>query len=78
MLKYATLVLVALLSTEVNAITVHSNQGVDQRSNQKQKMRQQIDTAINHYLESGEGSDAEWGFLKNIVNIDRFFAGPSA
>ena len=41
-------------------------------------MRQQIDQAIDEYLTADEGSNAEWGFLKNIVNIDRFFAGPSA
>ena len=40
-------------------------------------MRQQIDEAIDAYLTADEGSNAEWGFLKNIVNIDRFFAGPS-
>ena len=41
-------------------------------------MREQIDQAIDEYLTADEHSNAEWGFLKNIVNIDRFFAGPSA
>ena len=35
--------------------------------------REQIDSAIDQYLNADEGADAEWGFLKNIVNIDRFF-----
>ncbi len=36
-------------------------------------MREQIDAAIDEYLSADESADAEWGFLKNIVNIDRFF-----
>ena len=36
-------------------------------------MRQQIDAAIDSYLDSEVDSGAEWGFLKNIVNIDKFF-----
>ena len=38
-------------------------------------MKTQIDEAIDNYLTSQESNtaDAEWGFLKNIVNIDRFF-----
>ena len=40
---------------------------------QKLKMRSQIDSAIDEYLSSDESADAEWGFLKNIVNIDKFF-----
>ena len=38
-------------------------------------MRSQIDSAIEAYLNAEEsaGTEAEWGFLKNIVNIDRFF-----
>ena len=27
------------------------------------------------YLDSSTESEAQWGFLKNIVNIDTFFAG---
>ena len=38
-------------------------------------MRSQNDSAIDEYLSAEESSntEAEWGFLKNIVNIDRFF-----
>jgi len=28
---------------------------------------------VQDYLQAEEGSAAEWGFLKNIVNIDKFF-----
>ena len=69
MFKYVTAALVAILSTEqTQAISTE----------QRIKMREQIDSAIDQYLSADEGSDAEWGFLKNIVNIDRFFAGPAA
>jgi len=40
---------------------------------QKAQMRAQIDAAIDAYLDADVDSGAEWGFLKNIVNIDRFF-----
>ena len=40
---------------------------------QKQQVRAQIDAAIDSYLDADINSNAEWGFLKNIVNIDRFF-----
>ena len=40
---------------------------------QKAQMRAQIDAAIDAYLDADVESGAEWGFLKNIVNIDRFF-----
>ena len=40
---------------------------------QKAQMRAQIDAAIDAYLDADVESEAEWGFLKNIVNIDRFF-----
>ena len=36
-------------------------------------MREKIDSAINEYLDAETDANAEWGFLKNIVNIDRFF-----
>jgi len=36
-------------------------------------MRAQIDAAIDSYLDADVDSGSEWGFLKNIVNIDRFF-----
>ena len=65
MFKYATLALVALFSQETQAVTTE----------QRAQMRAQIDAAIDEYLSSEEtaGAEAEWGFLKNIVNIDRFF-----
>ena len=28
---------------------------------------------VENYINAEAGSKAEWGFLKNIVNIDRFF-----
>lgn len=40
---------------------------------QKAAIRSKIDTAIDSYLDADVDSGAEWGFLKNIVNIDRFF-----
>jgi hypothetical protein len=62
MFKYAALAIAALLgSTE--AVSVE----------QKAQMRAQIDAAIDEYLDADVDSEAEWGFLKNIVNIDRFF-----
>ena len=67
MFKFATVALVALLSSSASAVSVE----------QRAQMKSQIDAAIDSYLESQENSantaDAEWGFLKNIVNIDRFF-----
>ena len=39
----------------------------------KTQQRQQLDQAVENYVNSESGSHAEWGFLKNIVNIDRFF-----
>ena len=65
MFKYATLALVAMLSGESQAVSTE----------QRAQMRAQIDAAIDEYLSSEEtaGAEAEWGFLKNIVNIDRFF-----
>ena len=68
MFKYAALAVVALFS-ETQAVQVKSK--VEMQS----EMRAQIDSAIDAYLDADEGSrtDAEWGFLKNIVNIDKFF-----
>ena len=37
------------------------------------KSQAEIDSAVQSYLQAEEGSEAEWGFLKNIVNIDKFF-----
>ena len=67
MFKYATLAVVALLSQETQAVQVTSETRL--------QMRAQIDAAIDEYLnaEENSGAEAEWGFLKNIVNIDRFF-----
>ena len=71
MYKYAAALLVAAFG---------STQAVQMTSDERMKMREQIDSAIDQYLTAGEGqgSDVEWGFLKNIVNIDRFFAGPQS
>lgn len=66
MFKYAALAVVALF-TETQAIQVKS------QVEMKSEMRAQIDSAIDSYLDAEEGSNAEWGFLKNIVNIDKFF-----
>ena len=63
MFKFAAAALVAMTTQETAAINVE----------QKLKMRSQIDAAIDEYLTSDESADAEWGFLKNIVNIDKFF-----
>ena len=69
MFKYASVLLMATMGT---------SQAIQITSDQRIQMREQIDSAIDEYLTTGEGngSDVEWGFLKNIVNIDRFFAGP--
>ena len=62
MFKYISLAVVALVgSTE--AVSVE----------QRAQMRAKIDAAIDAYLDADVDSNAEWGFLKNIVNIDRFF-----
>jgi hypothetical protein len=37
------------------------------------KSQAEIDAVVQNYLQAEEGSEAEWGFLKNIVNIDKFF-----
>ena len=67
MFKYAAVAIVALMSGETQAVQVTSETRL--------QMRAQIDSAIDAYLsaEEGSGAEAEWGFLKNIVNIDRFF-----
>ena len=71
MFKYAAaLLIVALGSTEATQMQITADQRI--------KMREQIDSAIDEYLTAGEGDKVEWGFLKNIVNIDRFFAGPQS
>ena len=67
MFKFAALAIVTLLTQETQAVQVTSETRL--------QMRAQIDSAIDEYLsaEVGTGAEAEWGFLKNIVNIDRFF-----
>ena len=67
MMKFAALAIVALFTTETQAVQVSTES--------KLQMRAQIDAAIDSYLnaEESSGAEAEWGFLKNIVNIDRFF-----
>lgn len=62
MFKYISAAVVAMLGT-TEAVSVE----------QKIQMRAQIDEAIDNYLDADVDSGAEWGFLKNIVNIDRFF-----
>ena len=66
MFKYAAVAIVALAG---------ETQAVQVTSETKLQMRAQIDSAIDAYLsaEESSGAEAEWGFLKNIVNIDRFF-----
>ena len=65
MFKYALAIVALVSSTEALTVT------------QRSQMRAQIDEAIDNYLQAQESnentSEAEWGFLKNIVNIDRFF-----
>ena len=67
MMKYAALAIVALFTSETQAVQVSTESRL--------QMRAQIDSAIDAYLNADESADAqaEWGFLKNIVNIDRFF-----
>ena len=52
-----------LLVAAVAVIAADQAQAVQIKSEQKSKL-----AAKNHVK-----SEAEWGFLKNIVNIDRFF-----
>ena len=65
MFKQTILAAVALFASQQEVSAINTVQSL--------KMREQIDTAIDQYLNADEGADAEWGFLKNIVNIDRFF-----
>lgn len=62
MFKYVSAAIIAMLGT-TEAVSVQ----------QKAQIRAQIDAAIDAYLDADLDSGAEWGFLKNIVNIDRFF-----
>jgi len=67
MFKYIAIAAVALFAADTQALSLQ----------QRTQMKAQIDEAIDNYLETSEttanSADAEWGFLKNIVNIDRFF-----
>ena len=54
-------VALVLLSADAEAIKM--------KTGQKAKM----ESAVENYVKAESGSKAEWGFLKNIVNIDRFF-----
>ena len=65
MFKTVLLALDAVPSTETSAVQVESSL--------KAQTRAKIDAEIENYLNAETGSDAEWGFLKNIVNIDKFF-----
>ena len=60
-MKFVTLAVAALVGTQAASVK------------QKAQMRAQIDAAIDEYLDADVDSEAEWGFLKSIVNIDRFF-----
>jgi hypothetical protein len=62
MFKYIAAATVAMLGS-AEAVSVE----------QRVQMRAKIDAAIDAYLDADVDSGAEWGFLKNIVNIDRFF-----
>ena len=66
-MKFVTLAIVALFTQETQAVQVSTESRL--------QMRAQIDAAIDSYLNADETAtaEAEWGFLKNIVNIDRFF-----
>ena len=57
---FKTLVIAAIVAlTETQAVQIQS--------------QAEIDAVVQNYLQAEEGSEAEWGFLKNIVNIDKFF-----
>ena len=60
MLKKITVALIAVIAS-AEAIKMKAQQ------------RAKIDQAVENYVNAESGSKAEWGFLKNIVNIDRFF-----
>ena len=44
-------------------------EAIKMKTGQKAKM----EAAVENYVKAESGSKAECGFLKNIVNIDRFF-----
>jgi hypothetical protein len=59
MFKTIVIAAIAALTTETQAVQM--------------KSQAEIDAVVQNYLQAEEGSEAEWGFLKNIVNIDKFF-----
>ena len=63
MLKKITLALIAVIASADSAEAIKM----------KAQQRAKIDEAVENYVNAESGSKAEWGFLKNIVNIDRFF-----
>ena len=56
MFKTIVIAAIAALTTETQAVQI--------------KSQAEIDAVVQNYLQAEEGSEAEWGFLKNIVNID--------
>ena len=58
-----------LIVAALAIVAVEQSQAITMKTEQKAKM----DAAVDQYLNAESGSDAEWGFLKNIVNIDKFF-----
>ena len=63
MLKKITVGLIAVIASADSAEAIKM----------KAQQRAKIDQAVENYVNAESGSKAEWGFLKNIVNIDRFF-----
>ena len=63
MLKKITVALIAVIASADSAEAIKM----------KAQQRAKIDQAVENYVNAESGSKAEWGFLKNIVNIDRFF-----
>ena len=59
MFKTIVIAALAAFTTETQAVQI--------------KSQAEIDAVVQNYLQAEEGSEAEWGFLKNIVNIDKFF-----
>ena len=53
----------------VAVILAADAEAIKMKTGQKAKM----EAAVENYVKAESGSKAEWGFLKNIVNIDRFF-----
>ena len=59
------------VDTEHSLILISADNEIEQKA----QLRAYIDTQINNYhkASSENQSDAEWEFLKNIVNADKFF-----